>query len=360
MNPQTLATLEQRAAAARLVELIGGNWATQAIGVAARLGLADQVAAGVTRVDALARACGCDAPALHRLLRGLAALGLLHLDDGDGGEGGQGGRCSLTQAGELLCRDAPLSLNAHAQWWSQQAWGVWSDLMGSVRTGRSTRQRAHGQKGFDHLDADAASAELFHRAMAELTRLVAVDLAGAPVWPESGVVMDLGGGHGELLGEVLRARPGLHGVLFDLAHAVQGAQAHLHQVGVAGRATVQAGDFFAPLPGPVNLVLLKSVLHDWSDGDAVRILGRAREALAPGGRVLVIERVMPGRVEDLPAHRSTVRSDLNMLVGLGGRERRVEDYDALLRSAGLRRRGLFPAVAAFSVIDAVAVADPEG
>lgn len=344
MNMQTLATAEQRGAARQLVELIGGNWATQAIGVAARLGLADQVAAGVTQVDALARACGCDASALHRLLRGLAALGVLRLD-GDG-------RCILTPTGELLRRDAALGLSSHAQWWSQQAWGVWSDLMGSVRTGLSARQRKFGQTGFDHLDGDAESAHLFHRSMVELTRLVAVDLACSPALPDAGVVMDLGGGHGELLAEVLRARPGLRGVLFDLEHAVEGAQAHLREAGVAGRVAVTPGDFFVALPQPVDVVLLKSVLHDWNDDDAVRILQRARDALAPEGRVLVIERVMPGQVEDLPAHRTTARSDLNMLVGLGGRERTIEDYDALLSSAGLSRRRTLAAAAAFSVIEA--------
>jgi len=263
------------------------------------------------------------------------------------------GQCSLTPTGELLRRDAPLGLNAHAQWWSHQAWAIWSELMGSVRTGQSARRRAHGQKGFDHLDGDAASAQLFHRSMAELTRLVAVDLASSPALPDAGVVMDLGGGHGELLAEVLRARPGLRGVLFDLDHAVEGAQARLREAGVADRVTVKSGDFFAPLPGPVDVVLLKSVLHDWNDDDGARILLRVREALAPDGRLLVIERVMPGRVEDLPDHRTTARSDLNMLVGLGGRERTVEDYDALLLSAGLARRRTLAAAAAFSVIEAV-------
>lgn len=184
-----------------------------------------------------------------------------------------------------------------------------------------------------------------------MTRLVAVDLASSPALPEADVVMDLGGGHGELLAEVLRARPGLRGVLLDLAHAVAGAQAHLREAGVAGRVTVTPGDFFAALPQPVDVVLLKSVLHDWNDDDAVRILQRARDALAPGGRVLVIERVMPAQVEDLPAHRTTARSELNMLVSLGGRERTVEDYDALLLKAGMSRRRTLPAAAAFSVIE---------
>jgi SAM-dependent methyltransferase len=344
VNMQTLATAAQRAAARQLVELIGGNWATQAIGVAARLGLADQVASGVTHADALARACDCNAPAFRRLLRGLAALGVLRLE-GDG-------NCSLTAIGELLRRDATLGLSSHAQWWSQQAWDVWSDLMGSVRTGRSTRQRAHGQSGFEHLDADAASARLFHGSMSELTRLVATDLARSPALPDAGVVMDLGGGHGELLVEVLRARPKLSGVLFDLAHAVEGAQARLREAGVAERVTVASGDFFTALPRRVDAVLLKSVLHDWNDADAVCILQRARDALAPEGRVLVIERVMPAEVKDRPDHRTTARSDLNMLVGLGGRERTVEDYDALLSSAGLTRRRTLPAAAAFSVIEA--------
>lgn len=346
---QTFATAEQRVAARQLVELIGGNWATQAIGVAARLGLADQIASGVNQVDALARACSCNAPALYRLLRGLAALGVLRFDDDDGG-----GRCRLTATGALLRRDARLGLNAHAQWWSQQAWNVWADLIGSVQSGQSTRERRNGQRGFDHLVGDAESAHLFHRSMVELTRLVAADLAASPALPDAGVVIDLGGGHGELLAEVLRARPGLRGVLFDLDHAIEGARVHLLEAGVAERVTVTPGDFFGTLPRPVDVVLLKSVLHDWCDDDAVRILQRARDALAVDGRVLIIERVMPDQVQDLAEHRATMRSDLNMLVGLGGRERTAADYDKLLSSAGLTRRRTLPAAAAFSVIDACA------
>ncbi|WP_133246250.1 hypothetical protein [Acidovorax sp. 99] len=126
MTMQTLATAEQRAAAHQLLELIGGSWATQAIGVAARLGLADHVASGVMQVVNLVKVCDCDADALHRLLRGLAALGVLGLDGH--------GQCRLTTTGDLLRRDAALGLSSHAQWWSPQAWGGWSDLMGSVRT----------------------------------------------------------------------------------------------------------------------------------------------------------------------------------------------------------------------------------
>lgn len=344
MKTQKLTSEQQRVAVGQLVDLIGGNWATQAIGVAARLGLADHVASGVDQVGELARACDCNESALLRLLRGLAALGILQL--------GEDGRCSLTTTGELLRRDAALSLNSHAQWWSQQAWNVWSDLFGSVRTGKSARQRALGQRGFDHLEGDPESARLFHRSMAELTRLVAIELANSPALPDSGVVIDLGGGHGELLAEVLRARPRLRGVLFDLDHAIAGAQAHLQAAGVAERVIVRTGDFFEALPQPVDVVLLKSVLHDWNDEDAIRILRRARDALTIDGRVLVIERVMPRPIEDCPAHRTTARSDLNMLVGLGGRERTDEDYDALLSAAGLSRRRTLPAAAAFSVIEA--------
>jgi len=344
VNARALATDDQRAAAHRLFELIGGSWATQAIGVAVRLGVIDRVAAGVNDVEALARECDCHASALQRLLRGLAALGVLRQESD--------GRYHLGATGELLRSGAPLGLAAHAQWWSGSAWGVWADLLGSVRTGRSTREREQGHKGFDHLEADAESARLFHRSMVELTRLVAADLAASPALPEAGVVMDLGGGHGELLAEVLRTRPALQGVLFDLAHAVDGAQAHLREAGVAERVRVLAGDFFAPLPVQADVVLLKSVLHDWGDADAVRILDRARAALAPAGRVLIIERVMPDHVEDCAEHRTTVRSDLNMLVGLGGRERSRADYEALLREAGLRFVHMLPAASAFSVIEA--------
>ncbi|MCE2949663.1 MAG: methyltransferase [bacterium] len=330
-------------AAQELLDLINASWSTQAIGAAVRLGVPDHVAAGCDTATRLAAATGCDRAALKRLLNGLLALGILQHHDAD--------RYRLTARGNLLCRDAPDGLHAHALWWSGHAWSAWTRLADSVRTGRGGR--AQGARGaFRHLDARPVLAEEFHSSMQQLTRAVARDVARSPLLPDEGTVLDLGGGYGELLVAVLQSRPGLQGVLLELDHAIDVAHERIARARLQQRIRILAGSFFDPPACRAARVLLKSVLHDWSDHDAVAILRRARESLAPGGAVLVVERLLPERVEDCPAHRNLMRSDLNMLVGPGGKERTAAAFGSLLAQAGLVRTELVGVAAGFSILSA--------
>jgi orsellinic acid C2-O-methyltransferase len=312
---------------AELLELINASWTTQAICAACVLRLPETLAAGALGADALAEATGCHAPSLARLMRALVTLGVCDFDDA--------GRYRLTAVGELLREDHALSVRAWALLAGGPIWQRWSELDQSVRSGSSHRRRHGGVDGFEDLGASAAAAALFYQAMVAITRPIAAAVADA-IDP-AGVqrVVDVGGGSGELLAQVLAAHPSLHGVLFDLPHGLEGATAVLERAGVAARCTRVAGSFFDTMPEGAELYLLKSVLHNWDDARCVQILRGCRSAMAPQGRVLVIERVMSERPGCTRHDRAVARSDLNMLVALSGRERTVREFAALFAQAGL-------------------------
>lgn len=311
---------------AQLLDLINASWTTQAIRTACVLRVPELLHAGSADADTLAAGIACHAPSLQRLLRALVTLGLCSMD--------AGGRCALTPGGALLCEDHPQSVRAWALLAGGPMWQRWGELEHSVRSGISHRRRHGGDDGFEDLAHSPAAAAQFYRAMVEITRPVAgavarsIDPAGVQR------VVDVGGGSGELIAQVLAAHPTLHGVLLDLPHGLEGAPAVLQAAGVAARCNCVAGSFFDALPAG-DLYLLKSVLHNWDDARCVQILRRCRAAMAPHGQVWVIERVMADRVGTTAQDRAVARSDLNMLVALSGRERTAREFAALFAEAGL-------------------------
>ena len=331
---------------APLLEMINASWTTQAIRTACVLRVPDLLAAGATDVDAIAEVTRCHAPSLRRLLRALVTLGLCT-------EVGTGG-FALTSSGMLLCEDHAQSVRAWALLAGGSIWQRWSELDQSVRTGISHRRRHGGDDGFDDLARSPVAAALFYRAMVDLTSSVAGPVARA-VNP-AGVqrVVDVGGGSGELLAQVLAAHPTLHGVLFDLPQGLDGATAVLEQAGVAARCTRMAGSFFETMPENGDLYLLKSVLHNWDDARCVQILQRCRAAMAPHGQVMVIERVMADRVGTTAHDRTVARSDLNMLVALSGRERTAAEFAALFAAAGLAMQPDIGSAGEFGILQALA------
>jgi hypothetical protein len=330
-----------------LVGFFNGAATAQAVAVAAELGLCDRLTDGPKTAAALAHAAGCDGPSLRRLLRALAAAGLVS-EQADGS-------FALAAAGELLCSDSSDSLRNWTINWRRSLWAEWGELLHSVRTGEPARKLLRQADGLDHLDHDAEAAGIFDRAMAEMTRFVAVGLT--PAYDLSGVrrVVDVGGGHGELLGAVLRAYPLLRGMLYERPHALAGARAHLAAVGVLGRCELVAGDFFESVPAGADAYVLKSIVHDWDDARSATILRNCRSAVGTGGRLLLIEQVMPERVAATPAHRDVTRRDLTMLVGPGGRERTIGEFGTLLAEAGFARRGVVGIPLGFSVIEATPI-----
>lgn len=312
------------ARAETLLDLIGGKWSTQAIGVAAQIGLADHLAGAPKSLDALAHATGCDAPSLRRLLRALESLGLCEACDDNA--------FRMTACGELLRSDSPQSLRSYAVWTAQYQWQTWGRLLDSVRSGESARGAAGGNYG--HVRQDPQAAAIFNRAMEEVSALIARPVALATTFASASVMVDVGGGHGELAIAVLTAHPHLHGIIFDLPHAMDGACANISRSGLAGRCEAIAGSFFESIPPGADLHLMKSVLHNWDDAHCGELLARSREALAPGGRLAIVERLLPERVTGAAIEHLVLRGDLNMLVGLGGRERTLVQFEELLGRAG--------------------------
>jgi len=334
-----------RGEAERLVQLIASGAMSQALSVAAELRIADVLADGPKRSDEIADATGCQAPSLHRLMRALASLDLCsEREDGS---------FALTATGSLLRSDAVDSFRSVAIWWGRYRWPVWGHLLHSLKTGESSWKLVSQTAGFEHLSRDAEVAEVFNQAMAGLTRIVSGAIVRA--YDFSGVkrIVDVGGGYGELLAAILGAYPAMRGVLFDLAHAIEGARIHLEKTGVIDRCEFATGDFFESVPGGAEAYLLKTVIHDWDDERSGAILRNCRQAAGRDGRLLIVEQIMPERMEPSWPHRHVAARDLNMLVLLGGRERTASEFRALLEAAGLSVKRTVPTALGYCVIEAV-------
>jgi precorrin-6B methylase 2 len=331
-------------ARAKVQGMIDAYWTTQAIYAACQLGLPDALAHGAMGAEALARASASHPESLRRLLRALASLGLC-VERTDGA-------FELTAEGHVLTRESEASLRHWALMTGGRLWGSWGQLARCVSTGESVRKRQEGREDFGALDLDPDAAEAFNRAMLDLTRPVARAFARLLEPGEARLAVDVGGGCGELLAAVLARHGRLQGIVFDMAHAVEGARRHLAEAGVGSRAEVIAGSFFDAVPEG-DLLLLKSIVHDWTDARAAAILERCAAALRPGGRLVLVERVAPERFADTTAHRNIARSDLNMLVNIDGCERTEARFRSLLAAAGLRLLSVEPLVNDFSALTAV-------
>lgn len=331
--------------AARLLDLVCGSWRTQAAHVAARLGIADLLADGPRTFHEVAAATGAHPLAIRRLLRALSTLELCRERED--------GAFERTPLGSLLETDSPGSLRSWVIHWGGTSWPVWNHLHDSILSGRSARSLLAGSEGFEHLELDPEAAGNFHRAMAELTRLVAAELVRAVDWRGVQRIVDVAGGYGELLATVLKACPGTVGVLFDTPLAIDGARAHLSSAGLSHRCDFVSGDFFESIPANGDVYLLKSVLHDWDDERAGEILVGCRRAIPADGRLLVVERIMPERLGMSSDDQGVACSDLHMLVQLGGRERTEAELGALLSAARFRIARIEPLRSTLHLLEAV-------
>jgi hypothetical protein len=325
---------------AALRRLVNGYQVTQAIHVAATLGIADLLRDGQRTSDELAAATETHAPSLHRVLRALAAVGVLHEDDG--------GRFSLTEIGACLRSDAAEPVGGWAAYVGRPShFAAWSNLLHTVRTGENAFRSVHGCDVWEYRVHHPGDGAVFDRAMTDTSRRANRDLLEAYDFARFGRVVDVGGGHGALLAALLRAHPQMHGVVFDQPHVVAGAPAVLEAAGIADRCEVVGGSFFDGVPPAADAYLLKAILHDWDDEDAVRILRACRDAIAPDGALLVVERELGDPNENPDAKLS----DLNMMVGPGGRERTTDEFSALLAAGGFALQRVVPTAIGLSVFE---------
>jgi hypothetical protein len=299
---------------------------TEIIGVLASLGVADELGGGPLSAAELASRLGVDADALHRVMRVAASDGLLKLDGG--------GRFKLTRLGKTLRSDAPGTLRPWARYMALDSTRrAWADVGESVRTGRSAFERVNGMSVWDWFAAHPEEEQLFAAAMRSITEFDAPALAASELLPDDGVVCDVAGGAGTLLGEVLVARPRLRGVLLEAAGVLREAESHLRDRGVLDRVELVEGDLFGEMSADADVYLMKNILHDWDDATSAGILQRVRATMKPGSRLVLVEQLQE---RDEP-HPFASLSDIQMLTQcVDGRERSLSELHGLLSGAGLR------------------------
>lgn len=323
--------------------LVLGFRTTCLLYVAAEFGLADLLHDGAKSSAELAELTATDADALHRVMRGLAQVGVF--------EGLGEGRFGLTPLGESLRSDVPGSQRALARLYGHEAfWRAWGDLLHSVRTGGTAFEHALGHGLFAHLTAEPDYVPRFNAGMASSSPAVTAALVAAYDLGRFATIVDVGGGTGSLLTAILQAHPGPRGVLFDLPHSRPRAEEAIARAGLAGRCAFASGDFFAGVPVGGDAYLLKLILHDWDDERALAILAQCRRAMPPTGTLLVLEHVLPP--DDQPAF-DAVMMDVNMLVLVGGRERSAAEFGRLFKRAGFRLTRVIPTNSPLSIVEGV-------
>ena len=326
-----------------LRQMVLGFWAAQVACAAAALSLPDHLAAGPMTADDLAKASGGHARSVLRLLRAMASLGLC-TQEADG-------RFALTEAGAYLRADIPGSIRGRALFTGDMVWKQFSDLTHQVRTGGTTQALPTGLEGFEALKNDPPRLHAFQQAMAESSQLAARDAMQAYDFSRFARVLDLGGGYGGVLAELLKAHPGQIGAVFDLPFLEPGATAYLQKAGVEDRARFIGGNFFESVPGGFDLIVLKFIVHDWADEEARALLTKAREAADEGCTLVLLEQVVPDVIAATVEHQTVIRADLTMM-SIGGQERTAGEYHDLLAEAGWRLDSVIPSGAVFSVLEA--------
>ncbi|TDC99941.1 SAM-dependent methyltransferase [Saccharopolyspora terrae] len=291
-----------------------------ALRTAALLGIADYLATGPLSVAELAHSTNVRAESLYRILRVLATKGVFTEN--------QPGVFAMTPQAEGLSKNSRIKQGV-LFFTEHLKWRAVGEIHHAVANGEPSFNKLFGTGFWEYAAANPEDNDAFNRGMAALTELETAIVVDNYIWPETGTIIDLAGGHGGLLLAVLQVSPGLRGVLFDREHVL--AEHVLDVPDIAGRWETRDGDFFAEVPSG-DVYLIKNILHDWSDDESVRILQNCANAANPGARVLAIDAAIPRGNE----HNSGKLLDLIMLAMLTGRERTTDEVAALFVAAGLR------------------------
>jgi hypothetical protein len=318
---------------AQTVPLVGtmiyGLIRAQAVCVAARLGIADLLIDGPQSAASLAKAVHGEADAVRRLLNYLAGEGVFTRDADD--------QYALNDAAEALRSDNPQSVRPMAlSYGSPLIWSAWGSLLEAVTGGGSGFEAAHGEPLFPYLAGHPDDATVFNNFMTSLAarrpRLSSLDFAGVST------VVDVGGGHGATIIDILQHHANVRGVLFDTPAVAEGAKGVIASAGLDDRCTVVGGSFFEAVPPDGDAYILSNILHDWNDADCGRILRACRAPMRPGARLIVAELIVPE--ESVPSLARTI--DLQMLVVTGGVQRTLREFQTLFDTTGFGQARVLP------------------
>jgi ubiquinone/menaquinone biosynthesis C-methylase UbiE len=322
-----------------LNRMLTGYWTTQAIYVAAKLGIADLLKHGPRSAHDLAHATKAQSPSLYRLLRALASIGVF-ADNG-------AGRFSLTPLAECLRSDVPGSQHALAIMCGEEHYQAFGELLYSVQTGKMAFDKLYGMPVFDFLSKNLEQAKTFDAAMVGVHGRETAAMMDAYDFSGIAVMADIGGGNGSLLAAVLKNYPAMQGILYDQPEVAERAQANLRTAELAHRCKVIGGNFFESVPDGADAYLMRHIIHDWDDEKATTILRNVHRVMGDGGRLLVVEGVIP-HGNDSSFGKLL---DLAMLAIPGGKERTEEEFRRLYEPADFHVTRIVPTKAEVSVIE---------
>lgn len=320
-----------------LFQMATAYWLSQAIYVAAKLGIADLLADGPQSSVALANATRSDSCSMFRLLRALASVGVFLQVDTDS--------FALSRSAEALRSDVPGSLREILITIGEVHYQACGGLLHSVQTGKPAFTQVFGTNLFDYLQQNTNAGDTFNRGMTNLSSLLAHAVLLAYDFSGISTIVDVGGGQGELLRKILELNSEMTGVVLDLPNAIE-SENRVPSVGA--RCSHVIGNFFDSVPEGGDAYLLCGVMHDWDNDHALTILKNCRKAMSKNGRVLILDMIVP----ETKSPSFSKLLDLNMMVMTGGRERTKAEFHALLDAADYRVTRIIPTMAPQSIIEA--------
>ena len=337
----TEASVTSESTAQALIQMLTGAWVTQLVAAAVRLGIPDRLAVGQPQSGGrLAAALGVDAAALTRVMRALASIGVL--------KEMPPGQYLLTPVGERLRSDQPGSMRDFFLAETDEVHRrSWDRLVDAVKTGQPQPQAVFGLPVFDYYGKHMDEGEQFGRAMQNVSAMAADGVIANYDFSNARLIVDVGGGNGSFVRAILKHQRAARGVIFDLPYIEAQAVESLRHDALSERCRFEGGDFFKSVAAGGDIYLMKFILHDWTDAESQRILAAVRSAIAPGGRLLVVEMLVPEAIE--PGFVQLM--DINMLVMTGGRERTASEYGALFASAGFRLARTIPTGTPFFIVE---------
>jgi SAM-dependent methyltransferase len=324
-----------------LINLTAGKWVSQAIAVAAEFGIADLLKDGPRSAADIARAANVSEDGVYRLLRALGSVGLF-------AETGER-RFRLTPLGKRLRTDSPEAIGGYARFVGHEStWQPWGELRHSVHTGEPAFDHVFAMPIFEYYAKMPQAAAVFDAAMTSISTFESQAVVAAYDFSDVGTLVDVAGGHGLLIAAILKANRKIGGILFDLPHVTAGAPALLQSRGLVDRCQIVSGDFFESVPEGGDAYMMKHIIHDWDDERAIQILMNCHRAMRPGGKVLIVDAVIP---TGNAAHFGKLL-DLEMLVLTPrGRERTKLEFQNLLKRSGFRLRRVVPTETHLSVVE---------
>ncbi len=328
-------------ASQHIFQIATGYILSAALYAAVSLRIADQLADGPRTTADLARASGADEDALYRVLRLLASAGVFEEREP---------RVFANNAASSTMRKGVSGSTYDMTLWMSDPFHlrVYADLVHSVRTGRPAVETTVGMPLFEYFPRNSELSEIFNDAMTSFSAFVIPAALAVYDFRGIGVLVDVAGGHGQVIASILQRYPDMKGMLFDLDHVIAGAIPRLHALGLDGRCETRPGDFFKEVPAGGDAYIMKHILHDWDDEPALMILRNIRNAMNPGGRVILLESVLlPGNAPDFAK-----LIDVEMLLLPGGRERTEADFRSLFERAGFTLTRVVSTDSPLSVIEA--------